>query len=95
MSGTPRDVRAEAARGDLADALVRLDACGADADLIGLARSCLAAEPSTASRRGRGGPSVDGLPGRRQDRLRRRNGAGGVEAQARAEEQEKLRLVAD
>src|SRR5262249_4808257 len=34
----------QAARGDLADAFGRLDACGADADLVALARRCLAAE---------------------------------------------------
>jgi tetratricopeptide (TPR) repeat protein/tRNA A-37 threonylcarbamoyl transferase component Bud32 len=33
-----------AAAGDLADALARLDRCGADADLIALARDCLAPE---------------------------------------------------
>ena len=33
-----------AARGDLEDALARLDACGADAELLALARGCLAAE---------------------------------------------------
>src|SRR5262249_60740505 len=31
-----------AARGDLADAFARLDACGADAELAALARRCLA-----------------------------------------------------
>src|SRR5262249_37900181 len=33
----------QAARGDLADAFARLDACGADADLVVLAKRCLAA----------------------------------------------------
>ena len=46
----------QAARADLADALGRLDACGADPELVGLARVCLAAEPAgPAARRGRGG----------------------------------------
>jgi serine/threonine-protein kinase len=35
-----------ARRGDLADALRRLDACGADRELVGLARSCLAVHPN-------------------------------------------------
>ncbi len=35
-------IRAQAARGDLAGALARLDACGADAELRALARDCLA-----------------------------------------------------
>jgi tetratricopeptide (TPR) repeat protein len=38
------EVRRKAANGDLADALARLDACGADAELIGLTKLCLAAE---------------------------------------------------
>ncbi len=38
------EVRRKAANGDLADALARLDACGADAELIALTKSCLAPE---------------------------------------------------
>src|SRR5271157_1981199 len=38
------EIRARAARGDLTGALRRLDASGADPELIGLARDCLAAE---------------------------------------------------
>jgi serine/threonine-protein kinase len=38
------EIRAQAARGDLADALGRLETCGADAELIDLARSCLGPE---------------------------------------------------
>src|SRR5262249_56119172 len=34
----------QAAGGDLADAFARLDGCGADAELVALARRCLAAE---------------------------------------------------
>ena len=47
VGSTREEIRAKAARGDLADALGRLDACGADAELIGLARDCLAAEPES------------------------------------------------
>src|SRR5262249_30122799 len=36
------DVYHQAARGDLADAFARLDACGADAELVTLAKVCLA-----------------------------------------------------
>ena len=39
--GLPR----KAKRADLSDAWARLDACDADAELVGLARSCLAAAP--------------------------------------------------
>jgi serine/threonine-protein kinase len=35
----------KAARADLVDAFARLDGCGADAELVALARRCLAAEP--------------------------------------------------
>jgi tetratricopeptide (TPR) repeat protein len=38
------EVRRKAANGDLADALARLDACGADQELIVLARACLSPE---------------------------------------------------
>ncbi len=89
------EVRAQAARGDLADALGRLDASGVDAELIGLARSCLEAD---LERRPRSAGEVarrlttyqEGV----QERLRAAEWAR-VEAQARAEEQEKRRLVAD
>jgi tetratricopeptide (TPR) repeat protein/tRNA A-37 threonylcarbamoyl transferase component Bud32 len=37
-----RELQAKAAAGDLAEALARLDGCGADAELIALARDCLA-----------------------------------------------------
>jgi serine/threonine-protein kinase len=38
------EVRRKAANGDLADALARLDSCGADAELIALTRACLSPE---------------------------------------------------
>jgi tetratricopeptide (TPR) repeat protein len=38
------EVRRKACNGDLADATAQLDACGADAELIALTKSCLAAE---------------------------------------------------
>ena len=40
------EIQRKAALGDTADALARLDACGAEAELIALARTCLAAEPA-------------------------------------------------
>ena len=94
VGSTREEIRARAARGDLADALGRLDACGADAELIGLARDCLAAEPERR-------PRTAGEVARRltaylagvQERLRAAELAR-VEAQARAEEGEAA-LVAD
>jgi eukaryotic-like serine/threonine-protein kinase len=40
----PEDVRLKAASADLADAHTRLDACGAEVELIGLTKKCLAPE---------------------------------------------------
>jgi serine/threonine-protein kinase len=40
-----RDVLREAAGAELSDARARLDGCGADAELVALAKRCLAAEP--------------------------------------------------
>src|SRR5262249_50204240 len=41
-----QDVVRNALRGDTADAMTRLDGCGAEADLIALAKDCLAVEPA-------------------------------------------------
>jgi serine/threonine-protein kinase len=41
----PAEVHRKATRADLAEAFTRLEASGADAELVQLARSCLAAEP--------------------------------------------------
>jgi eukaryotic-like serine/threonine-protein kinase len=47
---TSAETQRRAARADVADARARLDACGADAELVALARDCLAAEPSARPR---------------------------------------------
>jgi serine/threonine protein kinase len=44
VGGSTEEVRRKAAKGDLADALTRLEACGAD-DLVALAKRCLAVDP--------------------------------------------------
>src|SRR5262249_11893125 len=44
------EIQRKAALGDTADALARLDACGADAELILLAKDCLAREPEDRPR---------------------------------------------
>jgi serine/threonine-protein kinase len=44
------EVLIRARQGDLADAWKRLDECGADAELVNLARSCLSAEPGARPR---------------------------------------------
>jgi hypothetical protein len=46
LTGQPPYTRAQQAlAGDLTGAIARLDGCGADAELIGLAKACLAPEP--------------------------------------------------
>ena len=47
---TSGEIQRKASRGDLADAFDRLGACGADADVVSLARDCLAAEPEDRPR---------------------------------------------
>jgi serine/threonine-protein kinase len=47
---TSAEVRLKTARGDLADATDRLDACRADPELVALARDCLAPEPENRPR---------------------------------------------
>ncbi len=54
---TREEIRAKSARGDLTDALGRLEACGAEAELIDLARDCLAPE---RARRPRSAGQVSG-----------------------------------
>jgi eukaryotic-like serine/threonine-protein kinase len=44
------EILRKAARGDTADALARLDGCGAESELIALARDCLALEPEDRPR---------------------------------------------
>src|SRR5262249_51129773 len=41
---SPGEVQRKAQRGDLAETFARLDGCGADADLVEVAKGCLAAE---------------------------------------------------
>jgi eukaryotic-like serine/threonine-protein kinase len=62
-------VLARARRGDLGDTLTRLDACGADRDLVTLAKSCLAADPN--DRPGDAGKLADAVTGHLESVLRR------------------------
>ena len=89
------EIHRKAMRGDLAEAWGRLDACGADAELAGLARDCLAREPEDRPRDAgsvteRFAAYLSGV----QERLRAAEIAR-VEAQARAEEEAKRRVLAD
>jgi serine/threonine-protein kinase len=87
------EIRAKAARGDLTDARRRLDASGADAELISLARDCLAAEPEQRLRTaGEVARRLSAYQVGVQERLRAAELAR-VEAQTRAEEERKRRRV--
>jgi len=87
------DVRHNAARGALADALRRLDTSAADSELISLARDCLAADRHQRPRdAGLVSARVTAYLAGVQDRLRKAELAR-VEAQARAEEERKRRRI--
>jgi serine/threonine-protein kinase len=92
---TPTEVLRQAMRGDTADALARLEGCGADPEMVVLATDCLASEPVDRPRdagvvAGRVTAYLTGV----QERLRATELAR-VEAQARAEEEAKRRVLSD
>jgi Flp pilus assembly protein TadD len=90
---TREEIRSKAARGDLADARGRLEACGADAELIDLARDCLAADLEHRPRNA--GEVVRRISGHLagvQERLKAAELAR-VEAQAKATEERKRRRL--
>ena len=80
------EILRKAALGDLADAVARLDACGADAELVAIARDCLAREAEDRPRHaGAVAERVTAYLGGVQDRLRAAEIARAAES-ARAEE---------
>jgi serine/threonine-protein kinase len=82
-----------ASRGDLAEAFARLDACGADGDLIRLARSALAPEPVDRPRDA--GVLAAGMAAYRESMATRLRQAEMAQAEARAraaEERKRHRL---
>jgi serine/threonine-protein kinase len=88
------EVRRKAANGDLADATARLDACGADAELVALTNKCLSAE--AADRPKDAQVVADGLTAYLngvQERLRQAELAE-AEAKAKASEEAKRRRLA-
>ena len=90
---TREEVRARAARGDLAEALGRLDSCGADAELVALAKDCSTAEPERRPRdAGEVFRRTSAYQAGVQERLKAAELAR-VEAQTRADEERKRRLV--
>ncbi len=83
----------KSAGADLAEALARLDACGADAELIALTRECLAPDPEARPRdAGRVAASVSAYLAAVQERLRAAEIAR-VEATAKAEYERKRRRL--
>jgi serine/threonine-protein kinase len=85
-----REVHDGTTRGELGEAFARLDDCGADAELLGLAKACLA--PTAEDRPRDAGVvarEVSGYLASVQERLRAAELARAA-AQARAEEQRKL-----
>ena len=83
-----------AERADLRDAFDRLDACGADAELIALAKSCLAPAPEGPTARCGSGPGrADGLRHRRRATAREA-GLAKARAETVAAEERKRRILA-
>jgi serine/threonine-protein kinase len=87
------EVRRRAAGSDLAEALARLDACGADAELLALTKACLAAEPADRPKDAQAvAESVTGYLHGVQERLRRAE-VGRAAALVQAAEERKRRRV--
>jgi tetratricopeptide (TPR) repeat protein len=95
VGDSPLDTLQKAEGGDLAEALARLGSCGADAELIDLAKRCLRADcegrPGSAEDVAR---AVAAYQLGARERLRTAELAG-AEARARAEEERKTRAEAE
>jgi serine/threonine-protein kinase len=88
------EIQRLAARGDTADARARLEACGGDAELIALARDCLATDPDDRPRdAAEVSDRLSSHLASLQERTRRAELAR-AEAQARAAEERKRRKLA-
>jgi tetratricopeptide (TPR) repeat protein len=95
FTGNTAEALRKARTAHLDDALARLDGCGADAELVALAKGCLAAEPWDRPRHA--GAVAEAVTAYRQavaERLRQAELAG-AEAQARAQEERKTRAEAE
>jgi tetratricopeptide (TPR) repeat protein/tRNA A-37 threonylcarbamoyl transferase component Bud32 len=91
--GTPEEVHARAMRGDLGGAFARLDGCGAEAELVALAKGCLVAE--TGARPRDGGAVAEAVTAYRQavqERLRQAE-LGRARAQVQAAEERRRRRL--
>jgi serine/threonine-protein kinase len=83
------EVRRKACNGDLADATARLDACGADAGLLGLTKTCLA--PEAIDRPKDAQEVADGLTGYLNGVQERLHQAELAEAEAKAKAVEEVK----
>ncbi len=100
LTGTPAftgrssgEIQRMAARGDTVEAFARLDACGADRELIAVAKGCLSSEPEDRPREaGAVSGRLTGYLAGVQERLRSAERERAA-AEARAEEQGKRRRV--
>ena len=99
LGRSSEEVRRKAANGDLADASERLDACGADPELIGLAKACLAREAVDRPRDAQGvvdalTAHLDGVQERLQTAERERAVASAREVEERKRRKVQLALAA-
>jgi tetratricopeptide (TPR) repeat protein len=87
------EVRLNSVRGKLAECFARLDGCGAEPDLVALAKHCLAAEPDgRPADAGEVAQAVAGLRADAEERARRAE-LDRAKAEVRADEQRKRRRV--
>jgi serine/threonine protein kinase len=92
---SPDAILRKALRGETADALRRIETCGADDELCGLTRRCLSVRPEERPRQaGAIAAAVTAHQRGVQERLRQAE-LDRVEAEARAEEEVKRRALAD
>jgi serine/threonine-protein kinase len=95
FTGSGAEAQARARRADVADALARLDGCGADAELVALARRCLAPEPTERPRHaGEVAEAMTAYERSVSERLRRAE-LERAAAEARAGEEARTRQVAE
>jgi tetratricopeptide (TPR) repeat protein/serine/threonine protein kinase len=93
LGGSSAEVYSQAARGALEGAYARLDACGADAELVALARACLAKERAERPRHaGIVAEAVAAYQAQVQEKLRQAEVAR-AQAQIRAAEERKRRRL--
>jgi tetratricopeptide (TPR) repeat protein len=93
VGGSAAEVQRKAQRGDLAEALARLEGCGAEPELVRLARACLCAEVGGRPRHaGEVAQAVAAHQAALQQRLRQAE-LGQARAQARAEGERKRRRL--